>query len=288
MHPGETLRIDGDFLRDGVVCVRAALCPAALQEMEEFFDYVVEHPGPLSKRLYPDDDAAVYTDFFNLNLWSRFRNVYEHSAVPDIIRHLWDCDDIWLFFEQVWWKSGGEARRTPWHQDASYTPIAGRHSAIAWIPLDAVAQEDALEFVRGSHLGPVYATSSFDASEDTATELDVAKIPPLPDIQKDRGSFDIVSWAMEPGDLVVFHFSTLHGGGATHAGGQRRTLSLRYFGPDAVFEPLVEGRKYGNQSRGTGVAPANPNKLNPIAAMLGSLTPGEHYSNGAWPKLGRC
>src|SRR5436190_8250311 len=108
MHSADTLTIEGDFARDGVVCVRNALSGEALHEMEAFFDHVVDRPGPLAKRLYPDDTATVYTDFFNPELWPRFRNVYEHSVVPDVVRRLWECDDVWLFFEQVWWKTGGE------------------------------------------------------------------------------------------------------------------------------------------------------------------------------------
>jgi hypothetical protein len=41
-----------------------------------------------------------------------------------------------------------------------------------------------------------------------------------------------VSWAIEPGDVVIFHPATLHGGAPTRAGHPRHTLSLRFFGPN--------------------------------------------------------
>src|SRR5438874_2517905 len=82
------------------------------------------------------------------------------------------------------------------------------------------------EFVRGSHLGPLYAGTSFDADGETAPFY--KDMPRIPDIEADRSSFDIVSFEIEPGDVVMFHPATLHGGGASE--GRRRTLSVRFFG----------------------------------------------------------
>lgn len=281
----ETMR--EEFARDGVTCVREALGRSELDELEKVFAYTAEHPGPLSQYLYPDSGSKVYTDFFNKAQWPRWRSVYEGTAVPHIVSTAWGCDDIWFFFEQIWWKSGGETRRTPWHQDASYTPIAGHHEAIVWIPLDPVKEENGLEFVRGSHRGPVYARSSFDPTDDTASGGDFGSMPPLPNIEADRDAYDIVSWAMEPGDVLVFSFSALHGGGATVAGGERRTVSLRYFGPDAVFQPQVERQEFGKQTHRKPAAGTFNEDSNPVAEMLGQLSPGAHYCDGPWPKLAR-
>jgi ectoine hydroxylase-related dioxygenase (phytanoyl-CoA dioxygenase family) len=281
--PREVNTEDGfDFREDGVVCVRGALSARDLEAMHRLFAHEIANPGPLCKYLYPDDSATVYTDFFNRSQWDHYRDAYEGTAVPSIVSKVWGCQDLWLFFEQVWWKSGGRTRRTPWHQDASYTPIVGDHQAIVWIPLDEVSDEHALEFVRGSHRGPVYRTSNFAADDDTSSELDTDTIPPLPEIELARASYDIVSWGMAPGDILIFNFATLHGGGATPEGGERRTVSLRYFGPDAVYQPVVEGRQYGAQARGRRGAPV---ESNPLADMMAQLPPGSPYSSGTWPKL---
>jgi ectoine hydroxylase-related dioxygenase (phytanoyl-CoA dioxygenase family) len=36
---------------------------------------------------------------------------------------------------------------------------------------------------------------------------------------------------------VLFHPAMLHGGAPTHPGQRRRTLTLRFFGTDAVYDP---------------------------------------------------
>jgi ectoine hydroxylase-related dioxygenase (phytanoyl-CoA dioxygenase family) len=48
----------------------------------------------------------------------------------------------------------------------------------------------------------------------------------LPNIEAERARWDIVSWAVEPGDVLVFHPGMLHGGAPTSPGSRRRTLSL--------------------------------------------------------------
>jgi ectoine hydroxylase-related dioxygenase (phytanoyl-CoA dioxygenase family) len=121
-----------------------------------------------------------------------------------------------------------------------------------WISLDPLLKEHCLEFVRGSHKGVLYNGSAFAAHDDTAPLYKRSKLPRLPDIQADRGAFDIAAWDVEPGDVIVFHLGVLHGGAGTAAGLRRRTISMRFVGPDVVFDgrPRDEvGAQEGNDAR---------------------------------------
>src|SRR5436190_1779911 len=73
-----------------------------------------------------------------------------------------------------------------------------------------------LEFVPGSHRGVLHNGFSYDpkqlAEDETAPLFRESDLPRLPAIEADRASWDIVSWAITPGDLVVFHPGLLHGG----------------------------------------------------------------------------
>ncbi|MET0274060.1 MAG: phytanoyl-CoA dioxygenase family protein [Phenylobacterium sp.] len=161
----------------------------------------------------------------------------EASPVPALVAALWDAPDVWFMYEQVFLKEGGETRRTPWHQDSSYLAIAGEHLAVVWITFEPLAVEDSLEFVRGSHKGPLYNGSRFELGDDTAPVNPSSPLPRLPDIEAKKADWDIVAFPVTPGDLVLFHPATLHGGAATHGGKRRRTLTLRFFGTDAVYDP---------------------------------------------------
>ncbi len=122
-------------------------------------------------------------------------------------------ESLWLFFEQVWVKEPGAGRRTPWHQDTTSWIAGGSQACGFWVSIDPLTAEESLEFVRGSHLGPLYAGIAFDPYDDTVPRYTDSGWPRLPDIEADRGAFDIISFPNEPGDAVLFHPSILHGGG---------------------------------------------------------------------------
>lgn len=192
----------------------------------------------------------------------------EASPIPEVCALLWGTDTVWFMYEQVFLKEGGETRRTPWHQDASYLPVGGRDTAVAWITFDPLEKGDSLEFVPGSHCGTLYNASSFALEDDTAPLFPDAELPRLPDIEADRDRWEILSWPVTPGDLIVFDLATLHGGAATHAGQRRRTLTLRFFGERAAYAPKA-GRTGLPNAQGLG----------------GRLKPGEPFRDEGFLRL---
>ena len=125
--------------------------------------------------------------------------------------------------------------------DNSDVAVEGPDTVALWIPLEPLGPPPLpapLEFVRGSHVnscGRVYS-SLYGAHVGD----------PIPDVQAAPEDYDVVSFPCELGDVVCFHFATLHGGGATTGAGQRRrTVTLRYFGTDCrlserSYEPREE------------------------------------------------
>jgi hypothetical protein len=79
-------------------------------------------------------------------------------------------------------------------------------------------------------------------------------LPRLPDIQADRDAFDILSWDVEPGDVIVFHLGALHGGAGTAPGIRRRTVSLRFLGPDVVFDGRPRDEKSAQEGNDAALA----------------------------------
>jgi ectoine hydroxylase-related dioxygenase (phytanoyl-CoA dioxygenase family) len=129
--------------------------------------------------------------------------------------------------------------------------MLGSQLVACWISLDALPKAHCLEFVRGSHQGVMFNGSAFAAHDDTAPLYKKSKLPRLPDIEAARDGFDILSWDVDPGDIIVFHLGTLHGGAGTSPGLRRRTVSLRFLGPDVVFDgrPRDEiGAQAGNDA----------------------------------------
>ena len=225
-----------DYARDGVVKLASVLDEVALADALGAYDWSFANPGPGATRFKQHAaEATFYNDLANPRCLEGYRPMLEASPIPGLMAELWGSLDVWFFYEQVFLKEGGETRRTPWHQDSSYLAIDGADLAVAWITFDAQEAEDSLEFVRGSHRGILYNGSRFELGDDTAPTHPGEALP-RPDIEANRAAFDIVSWAVEPGDLIVFHPKTLHGGAATRPGRRRRTLTLRFFGADAIYD----------------------------------------------------
>ena len=220
------------FRQDGAVHVPQYLTTETLALADRCFYWTLEHPGPGAGPVLLGTPGTFYQDQANPDSFPAYRDLLVDSEIPDLALELFGGTDLWLMYEQIWLKEGAPTRRTPWHQDLPYLPAAGNDLVVMWINLDPVEQSNSLEFVRGSHLGPLYNPTAFNPDDVTANLFSGDEWPQLPDIDDARSEFDILSWATEPGDVVCFHPATLHGGAATARDKRRRTLSLRFFAED--------------------------------------------------------
>ncbi|HUY26295.1 MAG TPA: phytanoyl-CoA dioxygenase family protein [Candidatus Binataceae bacterium] len=264
------------FATDGVVCLRGVLDARALEAARAAFDWSLANPGRAANQFQGTADAPdrFYQDLLNPNALTGYRRMLLESPAADLVATLWGAPEVWFLYEQVFLKEGGESRRTPWHQDLSYLPIEGSRIAVMWISFDPVAADDSLEFVRGSHRGVLYNGSNFDPADDTAPLYSGGAMPRLPNIEADRARWDIVSWGVEPGDVIVFHPAMLHGGAPTHRARRRRTLSLRFFGADAKFATRP------------GLAPSGEGEPRSVFEdMARKLAPGDPFRHPAFLKL---
>lgn len=227
---------------DGAVVIRGLLSPAELAQCRAEFDWAVENPGPNATRMYEGTPWASFVDNSNPLHKPRLDQVVPTLPLGRFFADLWGSEHAWYFAEEVFLKTGGRGGPTQWHQDTSYLPWGGMHWGNAWISFEAVPKVNALGIVRGSHRGVRYDGPTFvDPDDPTAPLHGGDALPRLPDIEADRSAFDILSWATEPGDVVLVHPNSLHGGAPVDASfPDRHTLVLRFFGDDSHFHPLPE------------------------------------------------
>jgi ectoine hydroxylase-related dioxygenase (phytanoyl-CoA dioxygenase family) len=244
------------FAEDGVVHVPGFLDAEWLDLVRLGVERNMASPGPNARTLYAGTDREMYLDYCNYRGVPEYRILLADSPIVDLVAGVVDSDDLWLFFEQIWIKEGGTARRTPWHQDLTVWLTSPGKLCGCWITLDPLPAERSLEFVRGSHLGPLYDMTRLDGDPGDDTAPLYGGMDRLPDIESDRGSYDIVSFPNEPGDVVLFHPAILHGGGASMT--RRRTLSLRFYGDDVTYEPPVGPPSPAFPGVGSTVAPGQP------------------------------
>ena len=223
------------FQSDGVTLLPKFLNAAQVKRALSLFEWSMANPGPKAADLLPGRDGAKQ-DLVNPAAPAVYESFLREAPFAEACRALWGSSQCWFMYEQVFRKDGKDGvGRTPWHQDLPYLAIEGDDIAVFWISFEAIPADHSLEFIRGSHRGPLFNGSAFDPEDETRPLYPSDELPRIPAYEQDRAAHDIVSFAVEPGDVVAFHPAIMHGGAPTTAGTIRRTLSLRFFGDDAVF-----------------------------------------------------
>ncbi|HYF45615.1 MAG TPA: phytanoyl-CoA dioxygenase family protein [Acidimicrobiales bacterium] len=229
------MELEGDYERDGAVCVRGAFSPDHVALAARAIEANLADLGPLAKRASSQDDGAFVEDFCSWTRLPELEAFARTSPAAALAGELMGADAVRLFHDHVLVKEPGTRQRTPWHQDLPYYNVDGRQNASLWLPVDPVPLASTLEVVAGSHRGPWYLPRTFLDGE--AKWFPEGTLHELPDIEGDPDRFPVLRWALEPGDAVFFHMLALHGAPGHEGPGRRRVLSLRFLGDDMVHAP---------------------------------------------------
>ncbi len=228
------MRVEGDYERDGAVCVRGAFSADEMDLARAAIDANMASLSPLAQRASRDDDGAFVEDFRSWQRIPELEGFIRSTLAAAIAAELMGSDFVRLYHDHVLVREPGTSQRTPWHQDLPYYNVEGHQNVSMWIPVDAVERDSTLELIAGSHLGPWYMPRSF--LDEQAKWFEEGSLAELPDLSADPETYPVVGWALEPGDAVCFHMLTLH---AARGTGERarRVLSIRFLGDDMVHAP---------------------------------------------------
>jgi ectoine hydroxylase-related dioxygenase (phytanoyl-CoA dioxygenase family) len=222
------------YRSEGVVVLRGVVSPTELDLLRRGIDAVVAGPSSRAKvASLPDDPGFFIEDFCTWRDRPEFDEFIRNTSLVRIAAELTGSRRVRLYHDHVLVKEAGTRQRTPWHQDQPYYDVEGMQNVSFWIPVDPVPVESSLELVAGTHNGPWLMPRTF--RDRQAKWFPEGSLAELPDIESDRSSFPIRSWALEPGDVVAFHMLTVHG--AAGSSQRRRVFSLRLLGDDMVYAP---------------------------------------------------
>ena len=220
------------YRRDGVVLLRNAFERHWIDELRRGLDKHVAKPGAMS-RYYSEADEADWFFYDTLN-WSRiaeYKRFAFGSSAAEIAGELMEAREVRILNDEIFYRGTGTQQATPFHQDLPYLCIDTDQLIGLWIPLVPVEKQSALAFVPGSHRsGKHYERPPFSATEANLSDPD-GEFEPLPDIASDPERFGVVSWDMEPGDCVLFHGLTIHGGsGKLRADRDLKAFAIHWIG----------------------------------------------------------
>ena len=231
------------FARDGAIKAAGLLNLAELEECRRCYEFNLENPGPIAMDMFDGTNDKTYIDFGTAQSFEVYQPVLEKIGFADFLADLWGSEHVWYFGEELFRKEGGDVGRSLWHQDTPYFTHRGPHMANIWISFETLPAKNALEVIKGSHVGTVYDGAAFlDPGDPTRPVWGAKHYPQLPDIEaersKDSTSWDVLSWDLALGDAIVLHSGALHGGAPVDkACPNRNTLVLRFFGDDVRYSP---------------------------------------------------
>jgi hypothetical protein len=219
------------YRRDGVVCLRQIYSPFWVNHLTEAIEEICAMPSPFGGK--PKD--RFRTDPFTWMLNDKIRDFVLRAPTARLMQQAFGSKKVNYFYDQIFVKRQLTPDPTGWHHDLTYWPVEGDQLGSIWTSVDPVdADSSALEFVAGSHRWP----QRFKAIGHKGVVFSTEAPDTVPDIDAQRDKYNILSWALEPGDGLLFHALTVHGArGNSSPHIQRRALTTRWCGDDAVYFP---------------------------------------------------
>ena len=227
--------VEGDYRRDGAVCVRQAFHAEHLALAEAAIEANLADLSPMAKRASADDDAPFVEDFCNWGRIPAMERFIRESPAARIAAELTGSRTIRLYHDHLLVKEPGTRQRTPWHQDLPYYNVEGTQNTSMWLPVDPVDRSATLELIAGSHRGPWYMPRTFLDAQ--AKWFPAGSLAEPPDFAADPERWPVIGWALEPGDAVFFDMLSVHGSAGVSGPHRRRVLSVRFLGDDMVHAP---------------------------------------------------
>ena len=220
------------FRRDGAACLRGAFADW-VDVIAAGIDRNVREPGPLASNLVEKDQrGGFFDDYCNWQRIPEFTRVVNESPAAELAARLMGSQTAQFFHDHVLVKEPGTQKPTPWHCDLPYYFLDGQHTISFWIPVDPVTTAT-LRLIAGSHRWEqqVRPMRWLDSSNFYTGDQGYRNVP---DPDGDP-TLQVLEWAMQPGDAVVFDYRTAHGARGNDASTRRRVLSLRWLGDDVRY-----------------------------------------------------
>jgi ectoine hydroxylase-related dioxygenase (phytanoyl-CoA dioxygenase family) len=216
------------YARDGVVCLRGVFDP-------EWIETLV----PAAYRLAAGEDFGLLPTFPGRNTVRtipEFRRFVFDSPMAEAGARVIGATEARLFFDEVFAKPPQSTAKTIWHCDRMGWPVEGKMVPSLWIPITPITKSNCLECLAGSQTQDVrYWLFSSNARKMIKPD-DRPGHPDCEPLRNDPAA-RILSWDMEPGDMLVLHPWTLHYSGGNPTAQWRIALSVRIFGDDIVWAP---------------------------------------------------
>ncbi len=193
------------------------------------------------RKLYTEQ-AEGFIRFKYMRWWApEFAKFVLESPAAELIGRVIGANHVRFFVDAIFMKEPDCQTRTYWHSDQAAWPALGEQIPTLWMPLYPVSAElSSLEYIAGSHgVEDNSWPNTFNAKKlgrprERSEYFDWEQRRSDPAVR-------FLAYDMQPGDAVILHPATYHGGGANlHPTQPRVALSTRWFGDAVRWDPRPE------------------------------------------------
>lgn len=238
------------YQRDGAVVVRNVFGPEWIKLAAAGIERNLANPSVYaSENQVGEREGRFFDDYCNWTSIEEFQRLVFDSPAAQLAARAMRSQSAQFFHDHVLVKEPFTKKPTPWHADMPYYFVDGMQNVSMWIPMEPV-DTASLRFIAGSHTWEkmVLPVSWSDDSDfyDSTNDFNLRPsggrgggekpvYEPVPDPDKWPGKYNVLEWAVNPGDVVLFHFRTCHAARGNLTGSRRRALSLRWVGDDCTY-----------------------------------------------------
>ena len=222
------------FQVDGAICLRNAMDATWLETLREGVARNMERPTALhTVQTLEDEPGFFLSDICMSQEIEQFREFVLNGPAAAIAARLMRSGQSNFWADLLWVKHAGTPKRTRWHQDQPFFWVDGKQMCVIWWPLDPVSRDNGLELIKGSHRWGKWFAPELSRKGQDLYRQGGGELHRMPDIDAARADYEILSWAVEPGDCIAFHGVTVHGAAGNAADVRRRAFSTVWMGDDA-------------------------------------------------------
>lgn len=230
------------YQTDGALVIKNVLDPRALGLLTAGIEEVYGGLGQrVTKYRPPGGGESVTLEYVTQDSPS-LSTLMDSGIIGEIAAALMQTRSAQIVLDQVFYKAKGPIAATPWHQDTPFLRVRGNELVRLWFPCDPSPRNLTVQVVRGSHRWnvvynvPGQPAAMAPGDQPPQRSIGDPTLPPLPEVEGHRDSFDILSWDVEPGDVLAFQGNMLHGtGGDPQHHHARRALAVLLGGPDLHY-----------------------------------------------------
>lgn len=228
------------FARDGVVCLRDVVPAPDIERMRlASIAFMNEGKGRTREG---GAGGATGGRFFSAAFCGKtdpaFAEFATGSVLPRVAAQLMGSDQVRFYYDQLFIKEPGSGSPTAWHNDLPYWPLLGEDIVSLWVALTPVNRATSgVQYVAGSHRWNTMYQAITPDNDPAFMDPALSPCPNYSD-PATAGDLNVLSWDMQPGDVLAHHPLTVHGASGNASPMQMRVgLSIRYLGDDVRWDP---------------------------------------------------